>query len=93
MTAPLALDFRAQFQHILESAKVELCIIREASRARHAEFIILGRDFRSQMILVDQQIDDLLLIGGSQQPALRFNAGREKRNRSGRGDPSPRHVG
>ena len=62
MTAPLALDFRAQFEHILESAKVELGILRVASGASHADFIILGGDFRSQMIVADEQVDDLLLI-------------------------------
>ena len=54
MTAPLALDFRAQLEHVCKSTKVELSILRVASGARRADFLVLGGDFRSEMILADK---------------------------------------
>src|ERR1700675_1233984 len=78
MATPLAFNFRTQLQNVFESAEVELRGFGEASGMRHADVVVCGSDFRGEMILGGEQIDDLLLVGRVKKPALGFDAGGKK---------------
>src|SRR5258705_4309611 len=80
MAAPLAFDFGAEFQDVFEAADVELGVFGKAAGVRDADVVVFGCDFRREMILGGEEIDDLLLVGRVQKPALRFDAGGKKRD-------------
>src|ERR1700756_3516512 len=93
MAAPLAFHFGAQFQNIFESAEIEPRVFREASWMRRADFVVFGGDFGGEMILDGEQVNDLLLVCRIQKPALRFDAGGEKRNEEFAVIPGPGTLG
>ena len=80
MATPLAFDFGTEFEDVFEAAEIELRVFGEAAGMRDADLVVFGGDFGGEVVLRGEEIDDLLLVRRIQKPALRFNAGGEKRD-------------
>src|ERR1700681_4941880 len=73
MAAPLAFDFRTQFEHVRKSIDVEASIFFVSTGARHSENVGLGGDVGREMRFLYEQRDDLIAVTGIHQPALSFD--------------------